>query len=140
MRLVFRRYGGTRVISLPAMMTYPESGVDRPARIFRRVDLPLPLGPRRVKNSPSRTSSEIPFSAFTSPGKVFVKLRIRTRVSAATSSILMPPSAAAARAPLVGHSYSPRPIRNRWVFVPRSKGKAVHRIRDGAAYEEANGF
>src|SRR2546430_2743972 len=98
MRLVFRRYGGTRVMSLPAMMTSPESGVSRPARIFRRVDLPLPLGPRRVKNSPSRTSSEIPFSAFTSPGKVFVKLRIRTRVSAATSSILMPPSAAAARA------------------------------------------
>lgn len=39
--------------------TFPESGAVRPARIERRVDLPVPFGPRRAILAPRGRESEI---------------------------------------------------------------------------------
>ena len=55
-----RRQGGTVLTSFPSMSTRPESGFASPAMMRSVDDLPEPLGPRKVKNSPlsiSRQSS-----------------------------------------------------------------------------------
>src|SRR6516225_2059311 len=53
-----RRHGGTRATSSPSMEIRPASGSTRPAIMRRMVDLPEPLGPRKVKNSPRSTVSD----------------------------------------------------------------------------------
>src|SRR4030042_131874 len=49
------------------MRSRPSSGVSKPALRRRSVVLPQPEGPRRVRNSPGRTSSETRSRATTSP-------------------------------------------------------------------------
>src|SRR3954463_7538112 len=59
----------------------PESGSCRPAMDHKVVDFPQPLGPSRVKISPSRTVSDSSCSAVC-PGKCLVRLfrwRLGTR-------------------------------------------------------------
>ena len=68
-----RRSGWTRIrrsvslTTLPPMATAPRVGVSIPASIRRIVDLPQPLGPRRVTNSPVRIEKLTPASAVTAP-------------------------------------------------------------------------
>src|SRR5215831_7553351 len=52
-----RCWGSRRVMSRPPSRTCPSSGNSRPATTWSVVVLPHPLGPRRVRNSPSRTST-----------------------------------------------------------------------------------
>jgi hypothetical protein len=55
--------GGRRVMSLPRKLIEPSRGWLRPLIDRSVVDLPAPFAPISVTISPSRTSSEIPFSA-----------------------------------------------------------------------------
>jgi hypothetical protein len=49
------------------MRAPPEEGAREVERILKRVDFPLPLGPRRPKISPEPTSKVTPSSASRSP-------------------------------------------------------------------------
>src|SRR6266542_5898749 len=51
-----RCWGSSRVMSRPPSTTRPSSGDRRPATTCSVVVLPHPLGPSKVRNSPSRTS------------------------------------------------------------------------------------
>ena len=55
--------GGRRVMSLPRNVIVPSRGWLSPLIERSVVDLPAPLAPISVTISPSRTSSEMPFSA-----------------------------------------------------------------------------
>jgi hypothetical protein len=55
--------------SLPWIRMLPESGASKPAISRSVVVLPQPLGPSRVRISPSRTSSDTPSTASTGPGQ-----------------------------------------------------------------------
>src|SRR5215207_4663746 len=68
--LTGRRWGGTRVTSLPWMRIVPALGSSNPAISRSRVVLPQPLGPSRAKNSPRAISSETPSTAVTSPKRL----------------------------------------------------------------------
>src|SRR6185436_1520091 len=57
-----RACGGSPVTSRPCRRTRPASASVSPAMIRSTVLLPLPLGPRRTKNSPSATSSDTSFT------------------------------------------------------------------------------
>ncbi len=59
--------GGTLSSERPATLMAPELGVSKPASIDRVVDLPEPLEPRKVRNSPSWMSSERSSTAVKSP-------------------------------------------------------------------------
>ena len=48
---------------LPSMAMSPALGISKPAIIISVVVLPDPLGPRSVRNSPERTSSDTPSTA-----------------------------------------------------------------------------
>ena len=50
---------------VPSMAMSPAVGVSKPAIIIRVDVLPDPLGPRRVRNSPERMSSDTPSTALT---------------------------------------------------------------------------
>ena len=54
--LTLRLYGGSQVTSWPWSSIRPDVGSSKPPIIRRVVVLPQPDGPRRLKNSPSRTS------------------------------------------------------------------------------------
>ena len=60
------------------MVTEPWSGCSTPARIFRRVVLPLPLAPMRPMRSPFWRSKEMPLST-ERPAKAFSMSRISAR-------------------------------------------------------------
>src|SRR5437016_4451426 len=45
---------------LPSRATAPRSGRSKPAKIFRRVDLPHPEGPMMATNSPSAIVKSMP--------------------------------------------------------------------------------
>ena len=49
----------------PSMAMSPPVGFSKPAIIIKVVDLPDPLGPSSVRNSPERMSSETPATAAT---------------------------------------------------------------------------
>src|SRR3712207_5968934 len=66
-----RRQGGTADTSRPPITTRPESGRSRPATMRRIDDLPEPLGPRKVKNSPGAISSEKSLAATAPPNRLF---------------------------------------------------------------------
>src|SRR5947207_14705132 len=53
----------TPCTGLPSSCTVPSVGRMRPDTILRIVDFPQPLGPTMVRNSPSLTSSDIPWTA-----------------------------------------------------------------------------
>ena len=53
------------VISVSAIVTDPEVGLSRPARMCIRVDLPDPDGPITAVSLPRRTSTETPRNAST---------------------------------------------------------------------------
>ncbi len=53
------------VISVPAIITVPEVGLSRPARMCISVDLPEPEGPMTATSSPELTSMSTPRSAST---------------------------------------------------------------------------
>ena len=54
--LTGRRLAGTSVMSVPAISTFPLSGMSRPAIIRSSVVLPQPELPSSEKNSPSAMS------------------------------------------------------------------------------------
>src|SRR5581483_2060256 len=66
--------GASAVASFPEMKTSPASATSSPAMTRRRVDLPLPLGPRSAVSDPLSTSMETRSSATKSP-KRFVTSR-----------------------------------------------------------------
>ena len=53
------------VISVPSIITLPEVGMSRPARMFMSVDLPDPEGPMTAENCPRGKSTETPRRAST---------------------------------------------------------------------------
>src|SRR5215510_11932963 len=55
---------------LPSRATAPRSGWSKPAKIFRRVDLPHPEGPMMATNSPSVTVKSMPSSTAREPFRV----------------------------------------------------------------------
>jgi len=55
----------SEVISVPAIVTVPEVGLSRPARMCMRVDLPEPDGPITATSCPERTSRSTPRRAST---------------------------------------------------------------------------
>src|SRR4029078_715248 len=63
----FPRPGGTSATSRPSIKMRPRSGCSSPATMRRIVDLPDPLGPRKVKNSPRSTDSESSSAACVEP-------------------------------------------------------------------------
>src|SRR5215217_7806222 len=71
--------GGSLVASSPPMRTSPASGCSRPAMTRRRVDLPLPLGPRSAVSEPPGIASETLSSATYLP-KRFVTWRIEIAI------------------------------------------------------------
>ena len=56
-------WAGTRVMSSPAKVTFPELAGVSPEMERRVVDLPAPFEPISVTTSPASTVSEMPFSA-----------------------------------------------------------------------------
>jgi hypothetical protein len=62
----WRRTSGFRRSTSP-IRAVPEVGAREVERILKRVDFPLPLGPRRPKVSPEAASNETPSSATRSP-------------------------------------------------------------------------
>ena len=56
--------------SKPAMLAFPDDGVDKPQSIRMAVVLPAPLAPRNPKISPSYTSKVISFAATKSPKRL----------------------------------------------------------------------
>src|SRR5581483_4395415 len=79
-----RADGGRLETSRPPISMVPSLCRSRPAMARRSVVLPQPDGPRKQTNSPSRTSSEIDFSASNLP-KRFDRLRMPTRTRRAWS-------------------------------------------------------
>src|SRR5581483_6348032 len=66
----------------------PSSGCSRPATRRSSVVLPQPLGPSRVKNSPSWTSSEMPPTASTGPKRLRTLVRRRNGRSSVAPIVL----------------------------------------------------
>src|SRR6185503_3780029 len=64
-----RRHGGTAATSRPSIKMRPRAGCASPATMRRIVDLPDPLGPRKVKNSPRSTDSESSSAACVEPNR-----------------------------------------------------------------------
>src|SRR3990170_3035801 len=62
-----RRCGGSASMRRSPNRIWPRSRSQKPATMRRSVVLPQPDGPRRVKNSPSRTASETSSMARTLP-------------------------------------------------------------------------
>ena len=60
-------WAGTRVMSSPANVIFPERAGVRPEMERRVVDLPAPFEPISVTTSPASTVSETPFSASIAP-------------------------------------------------------------------------
>jgi hypothetical protein len=58
---------GSLVIEWPPIMASPPVGMKRVESIEMAVVLPAPLGPSKLKISPSLISNEIPFTAVKSP-------------------------------------------------------------------------
>src|SRR4029079_1638884 len=75
--------GTSRVTSTPSSSTVPDSGRSRPAITRRRVDFPLPLGPRSAVSEPDGTSIDASSSATNSPNRFVTDL--------ATMAISAPP-------------------------------------------------
>src|SRR5574341_704074 len=78
-----RREGGRLVKSWPSKAILPAEGVSRPAMRRKVVVLPHPLGPSRVKSSPSRTWKETSRAAATrwSPAPNSLQTPSRTRLA-----------------------------------------------------------
>src|SRR5262245_59408804 len=94
------RSGPGPVTSRPSSSTVPRVFGRSPARMFRRVVLPHPLGPTTVKNSPSSTSRSTPSSATTRSlvnGLTYSCPSPRIVIFAVTSSAFLLLSAASAR-------------------------------------------
>src|SRR5216684_6696790 len=68
---ILRARGGSSVTTRPPINTSPAVGVSRPAIMRKSVLLPDPDGPRKTRNSPSRTSKLIPSTALP-PSKLLV--------------------------------------------------------------------
>ena len=83
-----RLQGGTPETSLPSIPMRPESDCSRPATILRIVDLPEPLGPRNVKNSPRRTSSDRSSAVTAGPNRL--ETECRRRMMSLTALWLVP--------------------------------------------------
>ena len=66
-RVAVRAASGWRVMSSPAMLTRPESGVSRSPATCSSVDLPAPEGATSATTSPGATASVAPCSTVTSP-------------------------------------------------------------------------
>src|SRR5699024_1629897 len=62
-RNLARLYSGMRVTSTPSISMEPKSGFHTPAMALSKVDLPAPLPPMTVTNSPSLISRSRPLSA-----------------------------------------------------------------------------
>src|SRR5205823_4137787 len=62
-----RCWGGTPLTLRGPMVISPLVGSSKPAISMRVVDLPDPLGPRSVRNSPGSTAIEIETTAATGP-------------------------------------------------------------------------
>ena len=64
---MLRFCGGKPVTALPLSRICPLVGSSKPAIMLSVVVLPEPLEPRKVRNSPLRTSSDTPSTAAKSP-------------------------------------------------------------------------
>ena len=62
---------------------------ETPAIMRIVVVFPAPLGPRKPKNSPSRTSKSMPATAVRSP-KTFVRPRARISAAGSDAELVMP--------------------------------------------------
>src|SRR4030095_5920980 len=101
---MLRAWTGTPPTSCPSIRTWPRSSVTKPAMARNRVVLPLPLGPSRPKNSPSRNVMVTPSKAATAP--YFFTASV-------TATVLMIPSPFAAEA-----------------IEPRGQQQCAHRHHD----------
>src|SRR5512132_3884513 len=99
--------GASPVTSSSSMRTRPLVGVTKPAIIRSVVVLPHPDGPRRVRNSPSRTSRLSPSTAAMSPKRRVTSTRVTRAMTPASARRSPSHEAVPLVAPLVGVDLGP---------------------------------
>src|SRR5215470_2919952 len=84
-----RSSGLSRSMRVESSQMLPFDNAKRPARQLSAVDLPQPDGPSRAMNSPRRTFSVTPLSAFTLPKLRLIPSSLRSRKSRAAIAIML---------------------------------------------------